>query len=152
MTGVDIQVKAFAVLLNPSREAHLVWRGTDDTKVPLYFHRLLGGHVEFGEATIDAIRREIFEETEAELQDPRLLGVLENRFVYQHLPGHEIVFVYAGELDPPEPVPVAGGWLNDNDAPIWVEWRLLRGRPSAIPLYPDGVDRLIAKVADSGEI
>jgi ADP-ribose pyrophosphatase YjhB (NUDIX family) len=151
MTGVEIQVKAFAVLLNPSRDAHLVWRASDDTKIPPHFHRLLGGHVEFGEATIDAIRREIFEETEAELQDPRLLGVLENRFVYQDVPGHEIVFVYAGELDPPEPVPVSGGWLTDNDAPIWVEWRLLRGSPSAIPLYPDGVDRLIAQVAATDE-
>jgi ADP-ribose pyrophosphatase YjhB (NUDIX family) len=152
MTGVDIQVKAFAVLLNASREAQLVWRGTDDTKVPPHFHRLLGGHVEFGEATIDAIRREIFEETDAELRDARLLGVLENRFVYQHAPGHEIVFVYAGELDPPEPVPVGGGWLNDNDAPIWMEWRSLGGTPSEIPLYPAGVDRLIAQVVGSGEI
>jgi hypothetical protein len=57
--------------------------------------------------------------------DLQCLGVLENRFVYEGQPGYEIVFVYAGRLNPLEPVPDEGGWLSDNGAPIWVEWRLL---------------------------
>jgi ADP-ribose pyrophosphatase YjhB (NUDIX family) len=152
MSGVGIKVKAFAVLLNSARDAHLVWRGSDETKVPAHFHRLLGGHVDFGEATIDAIRREILEETAAELAEPRLVGVLENRFVYQDVPGHEIVFVYAGQLDPPGPVPVSGRWLTDNDAPVWAEWRPVHAEPTAPPLYPDGVQRLIAQVAEPDDI
>ena len=78
MREARIKVKAFAVLLNRSLDAHLVWRGSDATKSPADFHRLLGGHVEFGESTIEAVRREILEETAAELQEPHLLGVLES--------------------------------------------------------------------------
>jgi ADP-ribose pyrophosphatase YjhB (NUDIX family) len=144
MSGSVIKVKAFAVLLNEARDAHLVSRGHDATKSPTDFHRLLGGHVEFGEAAIDAVRREIIEETAAVLHDARCLGVLENRYVYEDEPGHEIVFVYSGRLDPPDPVPVGGGWLSDNDIPIWVEWRPLITDTNAIPLYPDGVDAMIA--------
>ena len=144
MIEAQIKVKAFAVLLNRTRDAHLVQRGSDDSKVPPHFHRLLGGHVEFGEATLDAVRREIFEETTAELQDPHFLGVLENRFVYQGQPGHEIVFVYSGRLDPPDPVSASGGWLSDNGTAMWVEWRPLVTDHTSPPLYPDGVERLIA--------
>ena len=144
MTGPQIKVKAFAVLLNQARAAHLVLRGTDSTKTPSDFHRLLGGHVEFGEAAIDAVRREIVEEAAAELRDPRRLGVLENRFVFEGQAGHEIVFVYSGRLDPPEPVPAGGGWLSDNDTAMWVEWRPLAADEPSIPLYPTGVEKLIA--------
>ncbi len=140
----QITVKAFAVMLNQARDAHLVSRGSDTSTSPTDFHRLLGGHVEFGEATIDAVRREIVEETGAVLQEPHCLGVLENRFVYEGQPGHEIVFVYTGWLTPPEPVPAGGGWLSDNDVAIWAEWRPMVTDSTAIPLYPDGVDRLIA--------
>ncbi len=143
MDGLQITVKAFAVLLNQARDAHLVQRGSDATTTPTDFHRLLGGHVEFGEAALDAVRREILEETAAELQDPRRLGVLENRFVYEDQPGHEIVFVYSGSLCPPEPVPDGGGWLSDNGAAIWVEWRSIATHGATIPLYPAGVERLI---------
>ena len=146
--GPQIKVKAFAVLLNQARDAHLVSRGSDATKTPTDFHRLLGGHVEFGEAAIDAIRREILEETAAELLDPRCLGVLENRFVYEDQPGHEIVFVYSGSLSPPEPVPDGGGWLSDNDVAMWVEWRSLVPDDTAIPLYPDGIETLIDTLVD----
>ena len=149
MSRPQIRVKAFAVLLNAARDAHLVWRGSDSTKAPTDFHRLLGGHVEFGEAAIDAIRREIIEETAAELRDPQCLGVLENRFVYEGQPGHEIVFVYSGLLDPPEPVSAEGGWLSDNGAAIWAEWRPFVAHDTPIPVYPDGVEQLIADLVET---
>jgi ADP-ribose pyrophosphatase YjhB (NUDIX family) len=149
MRGPQIKVKAFAVLLNQARDAHLVQRASDARKAPTDFHRLLGGHVEFGEAAMDAIRREILEETAAELLDPQCLGVLENRFVYEDQPGHEIVFVYSGSLSPPEPVADGGGWLSDNGDAIWVEWRPLASDGTTIPLYPDGVEKLIDTLVDN---
>lgn len=141
-----IKVKAFAVLLNRLGDAHLVWQGSDETKSPAHFHRLLGGHVEFGESSLDAVQREVREETMSELTEPRLLGVLENRFVYRGEPGHEVVFVYTGLLTPPEPVPAAGGWLQDNDSPIWAEWRPLTPDNQAPPLYPEGVQDLLSRL------
>jgi ADP-ribose pyrophosphatase YjhB (NUDIX family) len=100
----QIKVKTFAVLLDASRTRHLVWRGADSTRTPDRFHRLLGGHLEFGESTVAGVEREIEEELGTQLLEARLLGVLESRFVHEGEPGHEIVFVYAGQLADPDVV------------------------------------------------
>lgn len=63
-----------------------------------YFCRPLGGGIEFGEQSRDAVRREIREEVGAEVENLELVGVLENLFVYGGAPGHEIVFVYDAEF------------------------------------------------------
>ena len=140
----QIKVKVFAVLLDGSGTRHLVWRGADSTKTPDHFHRLLGGHLEFGEPTVVGVEREIEEELGTRLLEPRLLGVLENRFVHEGSPGHEIVFVYAGRLADPEVVGPDGAWMADNGVPIWVEWRPVDDAGLAVPLYPDGLDGLLA--------
>ena len=63
-----------------------------------YFCRPLGGGIEFGEHSRDALRREMREELGAEVENLKLAGVLENVFVYEGAPGHEIVFVYDAEF------------------------------------------------------
>jgi ADP-ribose pyrophosphatase YjhB (NUDIX family) len=135
-----IKVKAFAVLLDASRHRHLVWVGRDETKQPATFHRLLGGHVEFGEHSADAVVREIAEELHTELADVTLLGTIENRFTYAGTPGHEVVFVYAATVADGV-VPDEGGWFDDG-GPIRVEWRPVDVRTD-VPLYPDGTASLI---------
>ena len=62
------------------------------------YYRPLGGGVEFGETAAAAVRREMREELGAEITDVALLGVLENLFVYEGEPRHEIVFVYDARL------------------------------------------------------
>lgn len=63
-----------------------------------YFCRPLGGAIEFGEQSRDAMLREIREETGAEVENLKLLGVLENVFTYEGELGHELVFVYDAEF------------------------------------------------------
>ena len=63
-----------------------------------YFCRPLGGGIEFGEHSRDAVLREIREEVGAEVGKLELIGVLENVFTYEGARGHEIVFVYDGEF------------------------------------------------------
>lgn len=84
--SASIKVKAYAVLLDRSQTRHAVWVGLDHTKQPPTFHRLLGGHVELGEHTADAVVREIAEELRTELTTVTLLGIVED------------IFEYAGEL------------------------------------------------------
>ncbi len=89
--------------------------------------------------------REIAEELRATLLEPRLLGVLENVFTYDGERGHEVVFVYAGRLAEGDVVPPEGGWYDDVGSPMWVEWRRCdEGVGGPVPLYPDGVGRLLA--------
>ena len=62
------------------------------------FARPLGGGVEVGERSEEAVVREVREEVGAEVRGVRLLGVLENVFTYAGKPRHEVVFVYEGEF------------------------------------------------------
>lgn len=65
MSAVDrsyIRTRAMAVLLNPARTHHAVIRFTDTSTDPRHFHRLVGGGVELGERSVDAVVREIGEE------------------------------------------------------------------------------------------
>lgn len=87
------RIRAIAICLFRHRGRILVSQGFDPIKQETFF-RPLGGGVDFGETSRDAIVREIQEELGAEIDDVQLLGVLESIFYYQGEPGHEIVFVY----------------------------------------------------------
>lgn len=138
--GATIKVKAYAVLLNSSRTRHAVWVGEDSTKDPSSFHRLLGGHVEFGERATEAVVREIAEELGTQLTAVRSLGVVESFFVHEGEPGHEVAFIYGGTISESTVHP-EGGWFYDG-GPIRVEWRPVAG-DAAVPLYPEGTQDLI---------
>lgn len=131
------KVKAYCVLLNAERSHHLVWRGYDPAKGQ-EFHRLLGGHVEFGEYSRDAVVREIEEELGVGLTDPALLGMVENVFDYDGRPGHEVIFVYVADVPEPSPVPPEGGFIDDNGVPVACVWRPVADE-GLCPLYPDGL-------------
>lgn len=110
------------------------------------FHRLLGGGIEFGERAVDAVGRELLEETGSAVRVGRLLGVLENLFTYEGAPGHEIVYVFEVELEDAS--------LYEQDAFEVLE--VIRGEEVCVPvlwvdpkglnapLYPDGVLELIS--------
>ena len=62
------------------------------------YARVLGGGIEPGERSADTVRREIREELGLDIDEPRLLGVLENIFELDGRQWHEIVFVYDAEF------------------------------------------------------
>jgi ADP-ribose pyrophosphatase YjhB (NUDIX family) len=111
----NIRVLAIGVFREGDRI--LVARGVDPGSGEP-FYRPLGGGVEFGERAESALRREMAEELGAAIEEPRLLGVLENIFEYAGRAGHEIVFVFDARFSDPTwylrpelPVTEAGsGW------------------------------------------
>lgn len=129
----------------------VVWRGKElllgkafDHVKGESFTRAPGGGIEFGEPAADAIRREMHEEFGLTFVEPRLLGVLENIFVHEGEPGHEVVFLFQGRF--------AEGWAyeaavihgQEGEEAFEAEWI----RPADIltrgwKLYPDGFPELL---------
>ena len=108
-----------------------------------YFYRPPGGGVEFGERAIDAVRREMWEEFEAELVDVRPVGTLENIFDYHGRPGHEVVFVFEARFadrryyEAERIVGTEGGGIRIEA--IWLDV----SEPLDRPLYPNGLLELL---------
>ena len=80
-----------------SKGKTLATKGYDKDKNEI-FYRLIGGGVEFGEKTEEAVRREVREELSCDVEKLSLTKVLENIFTYEGKQGHEIVFIYKGDL------------------------------------------------------
>ncbi len=120
----------------------------DDPYDGVRCYRPLGGEIEFGEHSQDALIREMREEIGAEITALRLLGVLENRFVVDGQRHHEIVLVYhAAFVDPAlYNRPLIEG--HDGHVAIRAEWKHLdEFIPGHPPLVPDGLlDLLRAQV------
>ncbi|EKU55253.1 NUDIX domain protein [Acinetobacter sp. WC-323] len=93
-------IKTKALCIFRYQDKVLLSQGYDPSKDEIYF-RPIGGGIEFGETSTQAIAREVFEEIQQQIRKSRLLGVLENLFTFDGQQGHEIVFVYEAEfIDP----------------------------------------------------
>jgi 8-oxo-dGTP pyrophosphatase MutT (NUDIX family) len=90
-----INVKAFCVFHNETRI--LVFDAFDTTD-NLPYYRPLGGSVEPGETSKEAIKREILEELGEEIKNVKLLGVLEEIFIHEGTSAHEVIFIFDAEF------------------------------------------------------
>ncbi len=111
------------------------------------FYRPIGGKIEFGERGHETIAREVMEEIQAAVSDVTYLGALENIFRFEGQPGHEIALIYDGRF--------TDARLNRDDAVLQgrddgdilyrAAWKRLDSfrRPSAPPLYPNGLLALL---------
>ena len=91
------KVRPIAICVFRHKDRILVAEGYDPVKKQT-FYRPLGGGIEFGEKSDHTVRRELLEEINAEVGELWYLGALENIFVFNGAPGHEIVLVYDGLL------------------------------------------------------
>ncbi|MCH7336560.1 NUDIX domain-containing protein [Acinetobacter sp. NIPH 2699] len=92
-----ISIRAKALCLFRYDEKVLLSKGYDPSKDETYL-RPIGGGVEFGETSVQAVEREVLEEIHQQIVHPKLLGILENLFSFDGQQGHEIVFVYDAEF------------------------------------------------------
>ena len=79
----------------------LLAQGYDPVKQQT-FYRALGGSVDFGETSYDALKREFYEELQAELINIKYLGCIENLFTFNGQPGHEIIQLYQCDFADPK--------------------------------------------------
>ena len=91
------RIRPIAICLFRNENRILVSEGFDTIKQD-YYYRPLGGGIEYGESSREAVLREIKEELGVEVENLRLIGVLENIFIYEGQQGHEIVFVFDAEF------------------------------------------------------
>ncbi|CAN5859608.1 NUDIX hydrolase [soil metagenome] len=91
------RIRPIAICLFRNGNRILVSEGFDTIKQD-YYYRPLGGGIEYGESSREAVLREIQEELGVEVNNLQLIGVLENIFIYEGQQGHEIVFVFDAEF------------------------------------------------------
>jgi 8-oxo-dGTP pyrophosphatase MutT (NUDIX family) len=95
------EIRVLALGLIRDGERIFISEGYDPVKQQT-FYRAMGGGVDFGETSRDALEREFFEEIQAELTNIRYLGCLENLFMFNGKPGHEILQVYQCDFVDPK--------------------------------------------------
>jgi 8-oxo-dGTP pyrophosphatase MutT (NUDIX family) len=115
----QIRVIVLGLIKNGTRL--LVASGYDEVKQAA-FYRALGGGVEFGETSLDAIQREFQEEIQAELTQIQYLGCIENLFVLNGKPGHELVQLYQCDFADPRFYEVETILGQENSVPFAAHW------------------------------
>jgi 8-oxo-dGTP pyrophosphatase MutT (NUDIX family) len=95
----QIRVLALGVIRDGDRL--FISEGYDPAKQQ-FFYRVMGGGVDFGETSYEALKREFQEEIQAELTNIKYLGCLENLFTYNGNPGHEILQLYQCDFVEPK--------------------------------------------------
>jgi 8-oxo-dGTP pyrophosphatase MutT (NUDIX family) len=87
------QIRVLALGLIRDGERTFLSEGYDPVKQQS-FYRALGGGVDFGESSYDALKREFMEELQAELTNIKYLGCIENLFTFNGKAGHELLQLY----------------------------------------------------------
>jgi ADP-ribose pyrophosphatase YjhB (NUDIX family) len=146
------KVRPIAICVIIEGENILVQEGFDHVKQEV-FYRPLGGKVKFGEPGSVTVARELFEEINAEIDDIRCLGTLENIFTYNGDDGHEIVLIYSGRMKnlslftnqtilghESDGEPIKAVWLPLS---TFLENHQISHDILKPPLYPDGLIKII---------
>ena len=117
----------------------LVFEGCD-TITGQYYYRPLGGEIEFGEYAHQAVKRELKEEIGVEICEIHYLFTLENIYVCDGIPGHEIDLIFDAKLQDPS---LYGKEMNavENDGKIFHSmWKSLEEiKEEGRPLFPEGL-------------
>lgn len=140
------QVRPVVICLFSRDGSILVVEGRDPRREELLY-RPLGGEIRFGEYSQAALIREVREELEAEISQPRYLGTLESMFSYDGQPGHELVLVYdAAFVDPVMYDRSEFSFCEDNLFTFRAMWKPLADfYGGSCQLYPVGLVELLQK-------
>ena len=97
MLKYDKLIRPIAISIIRKNDSILAYERIDDiTKEK--FYRLVGGCIEFGELSRDALKREFQEELSLEIKNCKLLSTFESIFTFNTVKMHETVFLYASDF------------------------------------------------------
>ncbi|QQK77649.1 NUDIX domain-containing protein [Salicibibacter cibarius] len=99
-------IRPLVICVFQKDESILVAEGFDPVKGDHYY-RPIGGGIEYGERSADALIREVREEIDADIYNLIYIGTVENIFTLNGELGHEIVQVYDASFTDP--------FFNDKD-------------------------------------
>jgi len=140
------QIRPVALCVFRNNNRILVFEGFEKLRSET-FYRPLGGGIEFGEKAEDTVRRELKEEINAEVDELRYLGMLENIYIFNGKPYHEIVMIFDGALSESElyeQALIVGEEANGDT--IHAMWKSLDEFESGgCILYPPGLLELLSK-------
>lgn len=118
------KIRVLAVgIIKDDRDRVFIGQGYDPVKQE-NFYRAMGGGVDFGETSLDALQREFQEEIQAELTNIQYLGCLESIFTFKDKRGHEILFVYKCDFVDRKFYDLESIDFNEKERPktaLWVE-------------------------------
>lgn len=138
-----LHIRPIVLCLFLHRGRILVFRGYDIVK-QAHYYRPLGGGIEFGETSRDAVVREIREELGAEIENVRRLGTLESIFTLEGEAGHEIVFVFDATFVDRSYYEEAVLTGREHEATFRAEWKSLDELTQGeARLVPDGLAALV---------
>ena len=132
------RIRAITIALFVHEGRFLVGECYDPTKAQT-FYRPLGGAIEFGEHSIEALRREVREEVNAEITDIRYLGTMENIYIFDGTPGHEIVQVYDATFTDPAIYERDAFMGDEGGNPFIATWMAPDEFNDVTPVYPAGL-------------
>lgn len=87
------QIRSIVICVFTKNNTILVCEGFDEVKQE-YYYRPIGGGIDFGETSKEALIREVQEEINAKIEHVKYLGTIENIFTYNGMLGLEMVTVY----------------------------------------------------------
>ncbi|MDN3426613.1 MBL fold metallo-hydrolase [Microbacterium sp. APC 3898] len=113
------------------------------------FYRPLGGTIELGETSVDALKREFKEEIDAEIRVGRYMDVLENIYVLNKRVFHEISLVYEVEFMDSEQFQREPFEVTEGSKKTLAKWVSLGELAlEETTLYPDGLLALLQQLPE----
>lgn len=141
------RIRALALCVFHHDGKILVNEAYDPVKQQTFF-RPIGGGIEFGETSAQAVAREVQEELGLPITDVRLLGTLESIFTYAGTPGHEIVQVYDAKFVDSAVYELPHLNAQESDGAAFIaKWHSCASFTNESPLVPDGIYELLKKVS-----